>query len=91
MKGIILALAIFSICVESRISVEERQWDANDARQDNCTEICENECQYCKHPETCGEDEFKCGEEAPEVGPDCPANEICVPSDCECKSSMILL
>ena len=85
MKEIILALAIFSICVECRFSVQERQWNATDARQ-NCTEKCAIECEYCKDPDTCNEHEFKCGSEPPEVGPDCPPNEICVPSGCECKS-----
>ena len=84
MRSIILALAIFSLCVECRLSPQERQWTPEDARQ-NCTEKCKDECEYCVTPTTCSEDEYKCGEHPPEIGPDCPPSEVCVPAGCECK------
>ena len=92
MKGFILALVLFSTFVDCRFSAQERQWNSDDARQnvtDDCFNKCNKTCDYCILPEKCNEHEFKCGEEPPEVGPDCPANEICVPSGCECKSFRI--
>ena len=94
MKGLILALVLFFSGVDCRFSVQERQWNADDARQnvtDDCFNKCNKTCEYCKVTETCTEYEVKCGEEPPEVGPDCPANEICIPAGCECRSSRILL
>ena len=85
MRGISLALAIFCLAVaESRFQQFDRQWTEEDARQ-NCTTKCADECEYCKDPKYCNEDQFKCGEKAPEVGPDCPPDDVCVPSGCECK------
>ena len=85
MRGIVWALAIFCLTLaESRYQEFDRQWNAEDARQ-NCTTRCADECEYCKDPKYCNEDQFKCGEKTPEVGPDCPPDDICVPSGCECK------
>ena len=85
MRAITLALAIFCLSVvESRYQEFDRQWTAEDARQ-NCSTKCADECEYCKDPKYCNEDQFKCGEQAPEGGPDCPPDDICVPSGCECK------
>ena len=89
MRGISLALAIFCLAVaESRFQQFDRQWTEEDARQ-NCTTKCADECEYCKDPKYCNEDQFKCGEKAPEVGPDCPPDDVCVPSGCECKKIIV--
>ena len=85
MRNIILALALFAACVECRLSAQDRQWNTEDVRVFNCTDICEKECEYCETPTTCSDDESKCGEEPPVLGPDCPPSEVCVPSGCECK------
>ena len=52
--------------------------------EQNCTNRCEDHC-ICKVPNKCSEDETKCGEAPPENHPDCPPDEICVPSECNCK------
>ena len=70
-----------------RFAPKERQWNPEDARQ-NCTNRCEDHC-ICKVPNKCSEDETKCGEAPPENHPDCPPDEICVPSDCNCKSILL--
>ena len=91
MKVIVVAIALSCLTiVESRYHMSrhvefDRQWTAEDARQ-NCTTKCADECEYCKDPKYCTEDQFKCGEKAPEVGPDCPPDDVCVPSGCECKN-----
>ena len=81
------AFAILTHCVICRFAPEERDWHPDDARvnTDNCTETCIKECEPCKVPEKCSEDEIKCGEKSPENHPDCPPDEICVPSNCKCK------
>ena len=94
MKVIVVAIALLCLTVvESRYHMSrhvefDRQWTAEDARQ-NCTTKCADECEYCKDPKYCTEDQFKCGEKAPEVGPDCPPDDVCVPSGCECKNIFI--
>ena len=92
MKRIIWLVAIFAVCAESRfsISISDRQWLPSDARQ-NCTDRCEIECTTCLTPNVCTSDETKCGEHPPDIGPDCPPDEICVPKPCLCKRYIISL
>ena len=49
-----------------------------------CKRTCVNPCPVAH---TCNDDQIKCGEKdhPEEVWPDCIKDEICVPSDCECK------
>ena len=84
MIRIVLSLVFFTVHVESRLSVIDRQWNQEDARE-NCTNKCQIECVQCLEPATCTEDQTKCGEKNQIVGPDCQKDSICVPSDCECK------
>ena len=89
MWGIALALAILGLTVaESRYQKLDRQWTDEDTQQ-NCTTKCAEECKHCNEPKYCTEDQFKCGEKAPEVGPDCPPDDICVPSTCDCKNMIL--
>ena len=80
----LFAFAILTHCVICRFAPEEREWHADDARE-NCTELCTDYCIPCTEPDTCNEDEIKCGEKAPENHEDCPPDETCVASNCICK------
>ena len=79
-----IILAILVSFAFGRFAPKERQWNPEDARQ-NCTNRCEDHC-ICKIPKKCSDDETKCGEAPPENHPDCPPDEICVPTECACKS-----
>ena len=67
-----------------------RQWQEGDNRQ-NCTEVCTDECDYCKEPQLCDEEtELKCGEtpqnhDIYDLVVNCPPNDVCIPKGCECK------
>jgi hypothetical protein len=65
-------------------SFQERQWKTGDARS-NCTLKCQDECTQCIQPIKCQAGQARCGEKAPKMHPDCPADEICVPMGCICK------
>ena len=91
MKVVIWLVAIFALCTESRYSALDRQWLPEDARQ-NCTINCYEECTECLPYTTCDlENENYCGDHPPEIGPDCPPSEVCVPKPCSCKLDIISL
>ena len=80
-------LFIFAIGIHyviCRWTVNERQWLPEDART-NCSSKCNEECFACTLPKKCNDNQIKCGEKSPEVHPDCPPDEICVPIGCNCK------
>jgi len=80
----LFVLVIFIHLVMEGYSFQDRQWGADDPRQ-NCTVKCKDECTQCIQPKICNVEEVKCGEKAPEMHPDCPPDEICVPTGCICK------
>lgn len=85
---------IFAICLQfcvSRLVVHPRQWTENDNRQ-NCTNICEDECRYCKEPKVCSDEQLKCGVKYHEddvhgIMYDCMPDDVCVPEGCICKQA----
>ena len=83
MKTIFLLIIVIHLAI-GRYTFIDRQFEDGDARQ-NCTEKCTEECEQCNVPKTCGASELKCGELPPEVHPDCPPDETCVPIGCICK------
>ena len=83
-------LALLMPIVFGRITIEDRQWQDGDLRQ-NCTTSCTDECEDCADPILCdAETEIKCGSEPQqndiyELVINCPENEDCIPKGCECK------
>ena len=67
------------------------EWSSGDYLNDlnqQCIEDCNRTCvQKCPVPELCSEDEVECGKKdlPPGVWPDCIRDDICVPTECECK------
>ena len=67
------------------------EWSSGDYLNDlnqQCIEDCNRTCvQKCPVPELCNENEIECGKKdlAPGVWPDCIRDDICVPTECECK------
>ena len=86
-------ILIFAVCLRlsvCRFALEDRQWTENDNRQ-NCTNICNDECQYCTEPKVCSYEQFKCGVKYHEddvhgVMYDCAPDEVCIPAGCFCKN-----
>jgi hypothetical protein len=57
-----------------------------------CVEQCKNKCIPCNEPIECTKDQTDCGLDKPDpaFGGVCPAHAICVPTDYNCKYTVIL-
>ena len=85
MKNSFVLVIFMHLAIEG-YAFKDRQWQADDARQ-NCTVKCKDECIQCIKPQKCNVGEIKCGETPPDdrLHPDCPPDELCVPTSCNCK------
>ena len=79
----LFVLTLLLHVVFCRFTPDERQWNDDDARQ-NCTEICNTSCN-CTEPITCSDSEDKCPDENSDVHNDCPSDDVCVPTGCQCE------
>ena len=69
------------------------QWSPNGTYHDpeqnaQCETECKRTCvEPCPDPQTCNDDQIKCGEKDHplDVWPDCIKDDICIPNDCECR------
>ena len=67
------------------------EWSSGDylnGLNQQCIEDCNRTCvRKCPVPQLCSENEVECGkEDLPHgVWPDCIKDDICVPTECECK------
>ena len=79
-----IAFSVLIHLVTSRATLDERQWQESDARQ-NCSRICTKACNNCTRAIVCSDSEVKCPDNDDNVHNDCPRDEVCVPAGCQCK------
>ena len=83
-----IAFSVLIHLVSSRATLDERQWQESDARQ-NCSRICTKACNNCTRAIVCSDSEVKCPDNDDNVHNDCPRDEICVPAGCQCKRKIL--
>jgi hypothetical protein len=81
----LFVLTLLLPVVFGRFTPDERQWNDDDVRQTNCTEICTISCDNCTEPIVCSDSEDKCPDDNSNVHDDCPVDDICVPAGCQCE------